>query len=294
MPMKKTDFIFKLDSLSAEVNTALDKLFGEECKTELFNSMRYSLSAGGKRIRPVLLLSFANAAGLKTEDAMDFACAIELIHTYSLIHDDLPCMDDDDLRRGRPSNHIVYGYAGALLAGDSLLNAAFELMLGCKTVAAENVVAAAGYIGSCSGRNGMILGQSLDLADAAVSVEERIHLSALKTGAIIRGACVGGLLLAGIRDEKLLSAAEKYAENLGLAFQMRDDILDVTATEEELGKPIGSDAEEEKTTFVALLGIEETEKRISDLTNEAIEAVSDIDKDGFLTELVLSLANRKK
>ena len=292
--MKKTDFIFKLDSLSAEVNIALDKLFGEECKTELFNSMRYSLSAGGKRIRPVLLLSFAEAAGLKRDDAMDFACAIELIHTYSLIHDDLPCMDDDDLRRGRPSNHIVYGYAGALLAGDALLNAAFELMLNCKRVSAENAMAAAGYIGTTSGRTGMILGQSLDLANAAVSVEERIHLSALKTGAIIRGACVGGLLLAGIRDEKLLSAAEKYAENLGLAFQMRDDILDVTATEEELGKPIGSDSEEDKTTFVALLGIEKTEKQINMLTEEAIAAVSDIDKDGFLTELVLSLANRKK
>ncbi|MBQ1222736.1 MAG: polyprenyl synthetase family protein [Oscillospiraceae bacterium] len=292
--MKKTDFIFKLDSLSSEVNIALDKLFGEECKTELFNSMRYSLSAGGKRIRPVLLLSFAEAAGLKRDDAMDFACAIELIHTYSLIHDDLPCMDDDDLRRGRPSNHIVYGYAGALLAGDALLNAAFELMLNCKRVSAENAMAAAGYIGTTSGRTGMILGQSLDLANAAVSVEERIHLSALKTGAIIRGACVGGLLLAGIRDEKLLSAAEKYAENLGLAFQMRDDILDVTATEEELGKPIGSDSEEDKTTFVALLGIEETEKQINMLTEEAIAAVSDIDKDGFLTELVLSLANRKK
>ena len=294
MPMMKNDFNARLNGISAEVNTEIEKLFCEECKTDLFESMRYSLSAGGKRIRPVLLLSFAEAAGLKRDDAMDFALAIELIHTYSLIHDDLPCMDDDDLRRGRPSNHIVFGYAGALLAGDALLNAAFELMLNCKTVSAVNAMAAAAYIGKTSGRTGMILGQSLDLADAASSAEDRIRLSALKTGAIIRGACVGGLLLAGIRDEKLLNAAEKYAENLGLAFQMRDDILDVTATEEELGKPIGSDREEDKTTFVSLLGIEETEKQIKTLTEEAICAVSDIDKDGFLAELVLSLASRKK
>ena len=294
MPMTKNDFNIKLDALSQKVNSALDKLFNENCQTELFNSMKYSLAAGGKRIRPVLLLSFARSAGLEPDAAMDFACAIELIHTYSLIHDDLPCMDDDDLRRGRPSNHMVYGYAGALLAGDALLNAAFELMLNCKTVPAENAYAAAGYIGATSGRTGMILGQSLDLADAASSVEERTHLSALKTGAIIRGACVGGLLLAGVKDEKLLSAAEKYGENLGLAFQMRDDILDVTATEEELGKPIGSDEVEDKTTFVTLLGIEETEKRILALTQEAVSAVSCIDEDGFLATLVETLASRKK
>ena len=294
MPMTKTDFELKLSKLSSEVNAAIEKLFCEECNTELFSSMRYSLSAGGKRIRPVLLLAFAECAGIPCEKAMDFALSIELIHTYSLIHDDLPCMDDDDLRRGRPSNHMVYGYAGALLAGDALLNGAFELMLSCKTVSAENAMAAAGYIGSTSGRLGMILGQSLDLANASVSVEERISLSRLKTGAIIRGACVGGLLLGGVRDEKLLSAAEKYAENLGLAFQMRDDILDVTATEEELGKPIGSDEEEDKTTFVSLLGIEETEKRIAALTSEAVSAVSPIDRDGFLAALVQSLAGRNK
>lgn len=293
MQMLKADFENKLNTLSGEVNAALDRLFREKCDTALFDSMRYSLSAGGKRIRPVLLLAFAEAFGLEREKAMDFALSLELIHTYSLIHDDLPCMDDDDLRRGRPSNHVVYGYAGALLAGDALLNAAFELMTSCRTVPAENALAAAGYISSTSGRLGMILGQSLDLDDAAKTVEERTELSLLKTGAIIRGACVGGALLAGVRDQEMLSAAETYAKCLGLAFQMRDDILDVTSTAEELGKPIGSDAEEDKTTFVSLLGIEKTEEEINRLTHTAINAVAGIDRDGFLSALVTALAGRK-
>ncbi len=292
--MLKTDFEARLNAVSGEVNAALDKLFTEKCDTELFNSMRYSLAAGGKRIRPVLLLSFAEAAGLSRDRAMDFACAIELIHTYSLIHDDLPCMDDDDLRRGRPSNHMVFGYAGALLAGDALLNAAFELMLSCKTVSAENAMAAAAKIAETSGRNGMIMGQSLDLDDAAHTEAERSRLSSLKTSAIIRGACVGGLLLAGVRDSETLNAAEVYADSLGIAFQMRDDILDVTSTAAELGKPIGSDEAEDKTTFVSLLGIEETERRIAELTEKAVNAVSKIDRDGFLSALVESLAGRNK
>ena len=293
MQMKKPEFDALLSRMSGEVNCALDKLFSEKCDTDLFESMRYSLAAGGKRIRPVLLLAFAERAGLSREKAMEFACGLELIHTYSLIHDDLPCMDDDDLRRGRPSNHMVFGYAGALLAGDALLNGAFELMLSCRSVPAENVLAAAGYIANSSGRWGMILGQSLDLGDFARDVDDRIRLSVLKTGAIIRGACVGGLLLAGVNDEKLLTAAEEYATALGLAFQMRDDVLDVTSTEEELGKPIGSDSKEDKTTFVSLLGIDETEKQIEILTDRAVSAVSVIDSDGFLSALVCALAGRK-
>lgn len=290
--MQKAEFETRLTALSNEVNSALEGLFTESCDTALFDSMRYSLSAGGKRIRPVLLLSFAELFGLERSRAMDFACALELIHTYSLIHDDLPCMDDDELRRGRPSNHMVYGYAGAMLAGDALLNAAFELMTSCTSVKAENALAAAAYMSSASGRKGMILGQSLDLDDRARTYEERVRLSELKTGALIRAACVGGALLAGVRDGALLSAAETYATCLGLAFQMRDDVLDVTSTPEELGKPIGSDEAEDKTTFVAILGIDGTEAQIDRLTEQAVSAVSGLDRDGFLTALVTALAGR--
>lgn len=289
--MQRAEFDARLDALAAEVNAALDKLFREDCDTALFESMRYSLAAGGKRLRPVLLLKFAEAGGLERVRAMDFACAIEIIHTYSLIHDDLPCMDDDDLRRGRPSNHIVYGYAGAMLAGDALLNAAFELMLGCRSVPAEDVLAAAACIAESSGRRGMILGQSLDLADAAEDPAARERLSSLKTGAIISGACRAGLLLAGVRDEKLISAAGIYAENIGIAFQIRDDVLDVTSNSETLGKPVGSDSE--KTTFVGLLGIENAQKRIDELTDAAISAVEPLDGDGFFASLAKMLAGRR-
>ena len=280
----------RLAALARLVEDGLDRLFREPCDTRLFESMRYSLTAGGKRLRPVLLLAVSDAAGTAPEAVLDFALGVELIHTYSLIHDDLPCMDDDELRRGRPSSHMVFGEAGALLAGDALLNAAFELMFSCRGTAPENVLAAGAYFARCSGREGMILGQSLDLADAAADAASRERLSRLKTGCLLEGACVSGLLLAGVRDEARLDAARIYAQSVGVAFQIRDDLLDAVSTPEVLGKPVGSD--KDKTTFVDLLGPDGCEARIGALTDRAAAAAELVDPSGFLAALARRLAER--
>ena len=263
--------------------------------SRIFEACRYSLLAGGKHIRAALLLEFYRLCGGQPEDALPFACGLEMIHTYSLIHDDLPCMDDDDYRRGRLSNHKVYGDATAVLAGDALLNRAFETMLSQRTVAAEPAMRAAACIARCSGLYGMIGGQVQDLAleGKPASDEALREMVSLKTGALIRAACVGGVLLAGGTAAQQ-QAAEAYADALGLAFQIRDDILDVTGDRAVLGKATGSDAANDKTTFVSVYGLEACRGLVRRLTLQAMTAAEAFSDREFLQKLAEYLARREK
>lgn len=289
------DYRAEYDQARLLVEEELNRCFVQKVpQRELLDAMRYSLLAGGKRIRPVLVLKFCQAVCGEMDHALDYACGVEMLHTYSLIHDDLPCMDDDDYRRGRLSNHKVYGEAMATLAGDALLNRAFEIMLSQTTVPAERAMAAAAHISRCSGMYGMIGGQVQDLAleGKTATLEELREMVSLKTGALLRAACVGGAILAGASEVRR-KAAEDYANAIGLAFQIQDDILDVTGDQAVLGKAIGSDAANEKTTFVSVYGLEACRGMVRDLTLEALAAAEVFSDSGFLKELALYLAQRK-
>lgn len=267
-----------------------------EPRADLYDAMRYSLLAGGKRLRPVLVLETCRMCGGDTDAALPFACALEMVHTYSLIHDDLPCMDDDDLRRGKPTNHKVYGEATAVLAGDGLLTAAFETMLEHGTaLSPERVLAAAACLGQAAGGRGMVGGQVLDMAGEghALTLADVEELQRLKTGALISAAAEVGCILAG-GDEAARAAVRRYAEKLGLAFQIRDDMLDVEGDASTLGKSVGSDARSEKTTFVTLKGLESCRELVERLTGEAAEALSVFPDAAFLCWLARSLAGREK
>ena len=282
--------------LQALVNDALESCFNQRCdQSELLEAMRYSLLAGGKRIRPILLLAFCNSCGGKEEDALSAACGIEMLHTYSLIHDDLPCMDNDDLRRGRPTCHKVYGEANAVLAGDALQAAAFSYVL-ASPLPAQCIAEMAKTLSDAAGERGMCAGQYLDTCKENSSVEESVlyEIHALKTGALLRAACVMGVQCAGGSKEQL-EAAARFAENLGIAFQIRDDVLDVISTTEELGKPVGSDAELGKVTFVQLFGLESCEKLVLSHTRKAKEALAGcFEETEFLMWLADTLAYRRK
>lgn len=279
----------------ALVEEALAQVFkGREPHADIYDAMNYSLLAGGKRIRPILTLETCRMCGGDPVAALPFACAIEMIHTYSLIHDDLPCMDNDDLRRGRPTNHKVYGEATAVLAGDGLLTAAFEIALeGQKSFAPELALEALDCLAHAAGAGGMVGGQALDMAGEgrSLSLSDVEELQTLKTGAIIAAAAEMGCILAGGTAEER-SAVRRYAEKLGRAFQVRDDILDVISTADELGKTIGKDARAEKTTFVTLKGVAECGRLVERLTNQAQEALSGFDHPEFLTELARTLVDR--
>ena len=241
-------------------------------------AMEYSLLAGGKRIRPVLCLTAARLFGLEQALTMPFAGALECIHTYSLIHDDLPAMDDDDLRRGRPSNHKQFDEATAILAGDGLLTDAFALMASCAggAVPAERVLRALSLAAVAAGSPGMVGGQFLDMeytAREGVSLEELAAMHTMKTGALLRAACECGAVLAGA-DEPAVAALAAYGRSIGAAFQITDDILDETGTEEELGKPVGSDAAQHKNTYPSLLGLEKSRAMAISHTDAAIQALS--------------------
>ena len=265
----------------------------------VISSMEYSLSAGGKRIRPFLVLEFAKLCGGSETNAMPFACAVEMIHTYSLIHDDLPCMDNDDLRRGKPTNHKVFGEAAALLGGDGLLTLAFETALSEKAISLngyEKCAKAALTLAKYAGAVGMIGGQIIDLEseNKKISLETLQIMDKKKTGALIAAACVMGCISAGASEEQI-QAAKDYAQNIGIAFQIVDDILDVTSDTETLGKPVGSDYENNKSTYVSLLGIDECRKISSELTQKAVEYLKKFD--GDITELenfAYYLRDRKK
>ncbi len=289
------DYSEEYERLKGVVNDALDGCFNEACEQgELLEAMRYSLLAGGKRIRPILLLQFASLCGGDEGKAVPAACGIEMLHTYSLIHDDLPCMDDDDLRRGRPTCHKVFGETNAVLAGDALQAAAFAYVLSSPT-APENAAAMALTLAEAAGERGMCGGQYLDTCKETDAVEENqlylIH--ALKTGALLRAACVMGVQCAGGTEEQK-KAADRFAEHLGIAFQIRDDILDCIATEEELGKDVGSDAKVGKFTFASLLGVDHCEKLVLEHTQKAKDALAGAFQDtGFLDWLADYLAVRR-
>ncbi len=260
------------------------------------DAMRYSIQNGGKRIRPMLTLEFCRVCGGDPLTALPFACAVEMIHTYSLIHDDLPCMDDDDLRRGKPSCHKKFGESYALLAGDGLLTLAFETLTKAYAVSPQNIVRAVRVLSDFAGVNGMIGGQVIDLLaeEKQADYETLQRIDSLKTGALIKSAVLLGCIAADVQEEAVLSAAETYAENIGFAFQVVDDILDVTSDTDTLGKPVGSDAKNAKSTFVSLLGLEACKSLANRLTENAVQALDAFPRDTeFLKELANQLAVRK-
>lgn len=293
--MEKPAFQQRYDEYRREIETYLKTLFTDKVSWgDLYESMRYSLLAGGKRIRPVMALEFARLAGMADwRDALPAACAVELVHTYSLIHDDLPCMDDDDLRRGKPTNHRVYGETLAVLAGDALQPEAFRLILTAPALDAERRAACALTLAEAAGADGMVAGQVLDTLHAPRTRQELSEVHHLKTGAMIAGACRLGVQ-AGGGGAELLAAAEVYGRELGLAFQIRDDLLDVVGNVDDFGKPIGSDAEEGKVTFADLLSPEGCQKEVAACTERAVAAVAPWDGDGFLAALAEALAGRDR
>ena len=277
------------------VERALGNLFrGCPPHADLYDAMNYSLLAGGKRIRPVLTLECCRLCGGTDTAALSLACAVEMIHTYSLIHDDLPAMDNDDLRRGRPTNHIVYGEATAILAGDALLTAAFG-QLTQASLPADRIVAAVECLSHAAGSAGMVGGQALDMAGEGRGLDrgELELLQSLKTGSLISAAAELGCIAAGGAPEQR-TQVRTYAQALGRAFQVRDDMLDVTSSQEELGKPVGSDQVNEKTTFVTVLGLEGCAALVDQLTRQGVEALSGFDAPDFHIWLAQSLARRTK
>ena len=261
---------------------------------KMLEAMSYSLENGGKRIRPMLALEFCRVCGEKPEKAIPFALGLEMIHTYSLIHDDLPCMDDDDMRRGKPSSHKVFGEANALLAGDSLLTLAFETVLSAPDMSGEQKAAAGLALAKAAGCSGMIAGQVMDLANEGrkAPLDDVAKTDRLKTGELIMAAASMGCIAANADAEKL-NAAREYCADIGLAFQIVDDILDVTSSSDVLGKPVGSDGENEKSTYVSLLGLEKSKELADELTEKAKAALSVFgDEKEFLLMLADKLADR--
>ena len=268
----------------------------EAFDARLAESMKYSLMAGGKRLRPILLMAAADAVGGQGDDFLTSACALEMIHTYSLIHDDLPAMDNDDYRRGRLTNHKVYGAGVATLAGDALLTLAFEVLLRQKGASPETLVRVVREVSTAAGPNGMVGGQTLDLASEGKQIDKetlrRMHMA--KTGALFRAAVRSGAILAGADDMKLAALTE-YAEAFGLAFQITDDILDVTGDEAAIGKPVGSDERNHKSTYVTLTSLDEAKRLARDAVDKAHRALAPLgEKAAFLEELVEYLITRDR
>lgn len=294
------DFKARFSRWTEKVNKELDKLITEKGapEDELYRAMKYSLSAGGKRLRPVLALAAADILGGSEDEIMPYACAIELIHTYSLIHDDLPAMDNDDFRRGKPTNHKVFGEAIAILAGDALLNMAFERMLHVTKYAMDKLrerISAMEAIAKAAGASGMIGGQVVDLSSEAmeVSIETLEYMHRCKTGALIKAPVEAAchLFSKDISDTERLIA---YAEKIGLAFQIKDDIMDVELDVNEMGKRGGSDAANGKSTFVTLYGIQKAKEILSSTVSGALECLEQFgQKAFFLKELAYYIENRR-
>ncbi len=291
---------YTLDEYCDIINSAL----ASELPTANYNesvvcdAMAYSVKNGGKRIRPMLVLEFCRICGGDVKNALPLACALEMIHTYSLIHDDLPCMDNDDMRRGKPSCHIKFGESYALLAGDGLLTEAFHVI--AKSDFAKNnpllAVRAIEALSELSGCNGMIGGQVIDLKSEGknVGLDVLEVMDSLKTGALIKAAAKLGVIAADGSEEQM-NAAVGYAEKIGQAFQIIDDILDVTSDAKTLGKPVGSDVTNDKSTYVSILGLEKSKEYADKLTKQAIEYLSVFGEDGmFLRQLAKKLNSRKK
>jgi len=287
----------KYQQITSEYINLIERYLREQCfvdseqpQQKLFSAMRYSLLAGGKRLRPIFVLDFCRMCGGNWKESLPFAAAIEMVHTYSLIHDDLPCMDNDDFRRGKPTNHKVYGEATAVLAGDALLTAAFS-SLSKASYSADCRIQAVEALSHCAGELGMVGGQILDIEseNRQCTEQEVLDIQSRKTGALIRAACVLGVL-AGNGSGKQIAAAENFADNLGLAFQIRDDMLDVVGNAAELGKSIASDGN--KNTFVRLYGLEKCDQLVCRYTSEAINSLSEFDDSVYMCELAKSLMAR--
>ena len=282
---------------NTEYLSYIEKYLDEECflyesqpQKVLFEAMRYSLLAGGKRLRPIFVFDFCRMCGGDWKQASPFAADVEMIHKYSLIHDDLPCMDNDDFRRGRPTNHKVYGEATAVLAGDALLTAAF-MYLAKSPYSAETRIRAVEILSECAGELGMVGGQVLDMSseERQCTEQEVLDIQSRKTGALIRAACMLGVL-AGNGTEEQIIAAGKFADHLGLAFQIRDDMLDVIGTAEEMGKSVGTDAE--KNTFVQLYGLEACDTLVRKHTQEAILNHTQFQNTAYMESLANHLTSR--
>ena len=282
-------------------NNLFDFLSSENVKQKKVNeAMKYSLSAGGKRIRPVLTLCFCEICGGNKETALPVACAIEYMHTFSLIHDDLPCMDNDDFRRGKPSCHKAFDEYTALLAGDALAIKPSEIIAEAaisNKISYKAAIKCISYLSKAVGTDGMIGGQQID-TDANGNIEDCndiLAMYSMKTSDLLKAACCCGVLCAeSEKEEMFLEAAEEYALNLGLAFQIIDDILDITSTTEILGKPVGSDLKSQKHTYASIVGVEKAKEKASELTDKAIKALSKFDNNGFITELTNKLLDRNK
>ena len=289
-------FQLRYDSYRAAVDDHLGGLFADakdKPYRRLQEAMRYSLLSGGKRVRPVMTLAFCDMLGGQWREALPFACALELVHTYSLIHDDLPCMDDDDLRRGKPTCHKVYGETMAVLAGDALQGEAFGLIAAAPAMTAQQRIDAVAVLSAACGGGGMVAGQVLDVDHLAQGEADLRLLHRLKTGAMLQAAAELGCVAAGA-DDGLRQRARDYGCHIGLAFQVRDDVLDVVADQGELGKPIGSDRAEGKRTFVDLLGLEACQALVAEETAKAKAALADLPDSGFLLNLADHLAERRK
>ncbi len=289
------DFTVLMARNQAMVEDCLARAFASEPRhADLQEAMEYSLLSGGKRIRPILTLETCRLCGGSILEALPFACGVEMIHTYSLIHDDLPAMDDDKLRRGRPTNHIVYGEAAAILAGDALLTAAFEQLTKAE-LPAGRIVQAVQCLSQAAGSAGMVGGQALDMAGEgrALDREELELLQSLKTGALITAAAELGCIAAGGTQEQR-TQVRGYAQALGRAFQVRDDMLDIISSQEELGKTVGSDRVNEKSTFVTALGLDGCSALVEKLTRQGIEALNGFEDPAFHIWLANLLAQRKK
>ena len=294
--MTNIELVDKLSEYNEKINEALISFLPEavDGQQEVVRAMRYSIENGGKRLRPVLVIEFCKACGGDVESAMPFACAVEYVHTYSLIHDDLPCMDDDDLRRGMPSCHVKFGEATALLAGDALLTHAFECLASAE-LSDETIASAVMLLAQNAGVGGMLGGQVLDLKyeSGDPSIHDLLSVHKLKTGALISAACLLGCIAAGANEEQL-AAASNFAYNLGVAFQIKDDLLDVVGDESILGKHVGSDEENDTTTYVTMVGVDKAELDVENLTANAIKFLNEFDNNEFLKALARYLVTREK
>ena len=266
--------------------------FSAEPQKPLFDAMQYSLLAGGKRLRPVFAFEFCRMCGGDWRKAAPFAAAVEMIHTYSLIHDDLPSMDNDDFRRGRPTNHKVYGEAMAILAGDALLTDAFAVAAQTDVQSVKALRDAIGILSECAGSSGMVGGQVLDIMaeQRELTEQEVLDIQSRKTGCLIRAACALGAIAGGASEDQFHAACQ-FSAGIGLAFQIRDDMLDVIGTQEEMGKGVGTD--ETKNTFVKLYGLPKCEELVQKYTNYALDALKVFDDTDFITALAKSLTERR-
>jgi len=279
------------DYIESYLKEIIDRFEGQPQKI-LYDSMQYSLLAGGKRLRPIFAFDFCRMCGGDWHEAAPLAAAVEMIHTYSLIHDDLPAMDNDDFRRGRPTNHKVYGEAMAILAGDALLTDAFMVASTAELPNPADMAKAIGLLAECTGSMGMVGGQVLDIMaeERECTVQEVLDIQNRKTGRLIMAGCALGAIAGGANEEQL-AAACKFAAALGLAFQIRDDMLDVIGTQEEMGKGVGTDAA--KNTFVRLYGLPKCEELVQKYTQVAIDALEIFPNNEYMTELALSLTARR-